>query len=1816
VINYLVEISAKTLAGVATTIRMCGHWASSAGVVVNGLEWKPCLTGLPAQSITIAGDGELSGTSIDWGEISWTHDIVNWSNIVFNGATAKIWRGNDGDAFAAYTQIFAGKIGAFNVSQLVATAALIGPEADLDRELLTLSYAGTGGAEGGSDLAGMLKPWVSGSAVNITPVLIDPLNMVYQVHGYGAIGDIVAVYESGFPVAASPTASVTNYVNLLATGLAPGQWSECLPTGMLRLGGAPKGTITVDVIGAVNGGSSPTTIGGILAHLISRVAPSAIVDASLSGLSQSWSFVANSSTTVGDVVRDALGQVGGYLVPTTSGSFSAGRFFSSSVVTGTLNADRTTAPLVRDANQKMAQSPAYKIRIGSNRNWTVMSENQISDAVKQAGDAANAAQNTANTANTTANSAYSTANTALTNTTTLSNRIDNVNGDIANLQTTYGSTATAAASAAAADAAKTAAQSANANAQTALTNANLASTSSINAALSSLLAGAVLFPAEMAPGRPFASSYLNPPATRAANIIPSSRYTTVSGVGSVWTNAASPTTFWDVGPVEAVAAVPGQTYEVEAKVRLTVADTNGAINCSSQVQIVGITSDYLTNSNPQVFSSSAPTGSISTLNSGSVYDWTIFKARYTVPATGAPTFLRPRVLGNYNNGTGNVPNATYQVAYLKFSNVSDVLAANTSMQSAGTSASGAATSASAASSSATQAKVTASSMFPERLDSTASTFTQSGLGSPESIAIVPPANIENLAGVGYVWTPTNATATSPALASRGVLPAIAGKVYETEVEYELIALNGGTATAITYLSSLTSDYQYTSASPNRGSFLGAMPTEGLYAWKYRWSSADASNVIGWRDPSLAVWLRVSARLTLTQGPTLWPTYRIRRFTIRDVTSVAQAEASAAAALTSKNAADASMTAAGSSATTASTQAGIATTKANDASGYAGQASGYATQANTSATNAAGSANTATTQAGLASNSAGAAAGSATAAQNSATTASTKATDAGTAASTATTQAGIASTKAGDASTFAGNASNSATQANTSATNALGSANTASTQATIASTASTAAKLATAVALPSAFTASQSVYWTQDETLTPESSTPYDSSWFNNGDPTYPVFVTRANQTRILSTIGSFVPVIGRTYRVSVQIVRATNAGGVSWGYVAFTTMAGGVASYKGQAGTDLNTIPTSGWTTLTAQWNCDGTYSQCKPRLHWNWDNNNGSATSANIYHIRSMLVEDVTGAVAAAGSASAAATSASTASTKAGDAGTSASQASSYAGQASTYANNASTFAGNASTFANNASNSAAAAQASFVLTSKVGLGTLNQNPTFADWPNGSGTIPAGWGDWENGTSNGRDAGINGNPYSLYFNAPADRNTGLFQNLQAGFGRYVLEILTDSDVTQGAGSLVYALDSSGSVLGSWTINFASDPDNSGWSGGASGGWYRRVFSKYIEAPINGTISNWNIYLMANWSGFGTQSAKQIHFHSARLRPATDAEIAGKRALSDAGTALAQISSLSQTVSDNKTAIATRVDTVEARLPASGNLIANSSFVNTAGWNQAIFGSNMSGSVDLAGNDWHPVSEHNIGVFQTGGNSGENSYWFTDVISVQPGQWYQISSYAASHRCDVGVAVEYWNADATAVTGNAFPIRISRGAAQNGGRDLNNWDRPFFNFQAPTSTLKVLLIRWGTNAGYSDSYSWWTRPQIIQVGGANAPLMPYQPSNNSAVVNIATGAIASLQGKTSAWWEVQTIAGNGRAQLKVHADGNGGGGVDIVGDLSVSGDVIIGGTVSTAKLANESVTIIRALSNTTEYVGSGSGTPNPGGGGGGGGGGGFGNPLP
>ena len=117
-------------------------------------------------------------------------------------------------------------------------------------------YAGTGGDEGGDDIKGTPKPRALGSPKNVTPVLVERAENVFQFNDR-ASNAVIDVFDQA--VSISPANSGANDITDL--GIADvrdwtpvaGQYITDLEKGLIRTGAEPAGTLTADVEGDLDG---------------------------------------------------------------------------------------------------------------------------------------------------------------------------------------------------------------------------------------------------------------------------------------------------------------------------------------------------------------------------------------------------------------------------------------------------------------------------------------------------------------------------------------------------------------------------------------------------------------------------------------------------------------------------------------------------------------------------------------------------------------------------------------------------------------------------------------------------------------------------------------------------------------------------------------------------------------------------------------------------------------------------------------------------------------------------------------------------------------------------------------------------------------------------------------------------------------------------------------------------------------------------------------------------------------------------------------------------------------------------------------------------------------------------------------------------------------------------------------------------------------------------------------------------------------------------------------------------------------------------
>ncbi|SNS35943.1 hypothetical protein SAMN05216374_0967 [Tardiphaga sp. OK246] len=196
-------------------------------------------------------------------------------------------------------------------------------------------YAGTGGLDGNSDLAGKPRPlcfgWCEG---NLTPAMVIPGELLFQVHD-GRVQAISAVYDKGAALALDqdyPTVAA-----LRAATVPPSKYATCLADGYFRVAflDLQAGAITADVQGDVTGGQFAETTVAIVRAVIERSTalrvPADIYLPSLTVLDLQQPapvgiFVSHNDTvSVADVIGKLMVGIGGFAGFRREGKFYVGR---------------------------------------------------------------------------------------------------------------------------------------------------------------------------------------------------------------------------------------------------------------------------------------------------------------------------------------------------------------------------------------------------------------------------------------------------------------------------------------------------------------------------------------------------------------------------------------------------------------------------------------------------------------------------------------------------------------------------------------------------------------------------------------------------------------------------------------------------------------------------------------------------------------------------------------------------------------------------------------------------------------------------------------------------------------------------------------------------------------------------------------------------------------------------------------------------------------------------------------------------------------------------------------------------------------------------------------------------------------------------------------------------------------------------------------------------------------------------------------------------------------------------------------------------
>lgn len=319
-----------------------------------------------------------------------------------------------------FSQVFSGVIDTLSWNRQQIVVRITDDRLKFAQPLQQEIYTGIGGIDGPATLAGVTRPLAFGQANNVSPILIDPLNLIYQFHD-GEARAVDRVRDSGVELERYRDAE--NYEDLLSTpvvdpgseeaqagGFTVGHFIGAPKIGCFRLGGIAAGRVTADVrgYGSADGafrffeggrtftGGRGFSVSDAIVH--ARTAPqvaitilrmAGITNVNVSQFAQLDADIpravglyleAGQNRQVGDILAQLLASHGSFLWKAGDGVYQLRRLVPPGVAAVRIGEDQIVAGSLERLPLPWKQPwPRWKVR--HDRNWSPMQDNELAGAV-------------------------------------------------------------------------------------------------------------------------------------------------------------------------------------------------------------------------------------------------------------------------------------------------------------------------------------------------------------------------------------------------------------------------------------------------------------------------------------------------------------------------------------------------------------------------------------------------------------------------------------------------------------------------------------------------------------------------------------------------------------------------------------------------------------------------------------------------------------------------------------------------------------------------------------------------------------------------------------------------------------------------------------------------------------------------------------------------------------------------------------------------------------------------------------------------------------------------------------------------------------------------------------------------------------------------------------------------------------------------------------------------------------------------------------------------------------------------------------------
>jgi hypothetical protein len=254
----------------------------------------------------------------------------------------------------------------------------------LDRPIQANLYAGTGGLEGGADLAGVPKPLCFGRVFNARLELIDPANLLYQAHD-GLLQEVTGCYVMG---AALTDAGQVDDIE--AAVVPPGHFMWQRQGGYVKLGSTPNGAVTADLIGDAEWGQPALNTSQIVYRILRHrlgLGDDLMNGVSFQRLRLAWPgevgyFVPAQPVSAIEVINRLLQPIMGFMVQGRDGRLKVGTLNMPASGPSRASIDENDILEIGRTETPDAVNPPYwRVTATWGRNWYPMSASDIAGEI-------------------------------------------------------------------------------------------------------------------------------------------------------------------------------------------------------------------------------------------------------------------------------------------------------------------------------------------------------------------------------------------------------------------------------------------------------------------------------------------------------------------------------------------------------------------------------------------------------------------------------------------------------------------------------------------------------------------------------------------------------------------------------------------------------------------------------------------------------------------------------------------------------------------------------------------------------------------------------------------------------------------------------------------------------------------------------------------------------------------------------------------------------------------------------------------------------------------------------------------------------------------------------------------------------------------------------------------------------------------------------------------------------------------------------------------------------------------------------------------